>query len=100
MYLRSFIWSAPAERSATALWLPWSGGCTVPPDPNRRRSAGSESGVALRSATALQMALAMTNDLRDIKPPVEISSGWEWLWVGVAALVFASIVFLAWKLWR
>jgi len=26
------------------------------------------------------------NDIRDIKPPVEISSGWEWLWWVLAAL--------------
>src|SRR6266403_484545 len=31
-------------------------------------------------AVAGYAPLSVTNDLRDIKPPVEIPSGWEWLW--------------------
>ena len=29
------------------------------------------------------------NDIRDIKPPVEIPSGWEWLWWALGALILA-----------
>ena len=39
------------------------------------------------------------NDIRDIKPPVEIASGWEWLWWTLAGLVLAAILFALWK-WR
>ena len=41
-----------------------------------------------------------TNQLRDIKPPVEIPSGWEWLiWVGTA-LVLAALLHFASRYWR
>ena len=41
-----------------------------------------------------------TNDIRDIKPPVDIPNGLEWLWWVLAALVLAAILFIAWKLWK
>ncbi len=41
-----------------------------------------------------------TNDIRDIKPPIEITSGWEWLWPVIGALVVIAILLLAWFLWR
>jgi hypothetical protein len=45
---------------------------------------------------------ALTNDIRPIRPPVEIPSGWEWLWwtlgviVGVALLIIAIAWFRRW----
>jgi hypothetical protein len=41
-----------------------------------------------------------TNDIRDIKPPIDIPNGLEWLWWLLAAVVFAAILFVAWKLWK
>ena len=41
-----------------------------------------------------------TNALRDIKPPVEIPSGWEWLWWTLAAAAVAGLLFAAWRHWR
>jgi hypothetical protein len=35
---------------------------------------------------------AITNGLRDIKPPVEIPSGWEWLWWVLGALVCVALL--------
>ena len=35
---------------------------------------------------------AATNSLRDIKPPVDIPSGWEWLWWTLGALLLAAAV--------
>src|SRR5436190_1656400 len=29
-------------------------------------------------------------DIRDIKPPVEIASGWEWLWLALGALALIA----------
>jgi len=44
-----------------------------------------------------KLAGSGTNDLRDIRPPVAIPSGWAWvLWVAGALLV-AALVFLAWR---
>jgi len=41
-----------------------------------------------------------TNDLRDIKPPVEIPSGWAWL-LGIAGvLLLAALLYAAWRVWR
>ena len=41
-----------------------------------------------------------TNDLRDIKPPVEIPNAWVWGgWVG-GALALAALAFWAWRYWQ
>jgi hypothetical protein len=49
---------------------------------------------------AVTAAGAHTNALRDIKPPVEIPSGWAWvLWL-LGILVFAALAFWAWQYWR
>ena len=54
------------------------------------------------SPTNLLQSLASpgTNDLRDIKPPVEIPSGWAWVWWTLAALAVAALLFWAWRCWR
>jgi hypothetical protein len=44
--------------------------------------------------------IAQANDIRDIKPPVEISSGWEWLWWTFGALAVAALLYAAWRWWR
>ncbi|MGH7940988.1 MAG: hypothetical protein ACREE6_06220 [Limisphaerales bacterium] len=41
-----------------------------------------------------------TNDIRDIKPPIDIPNVLEWLWPVVAVLALAAIAWIAWKLWR
>jgi hypothetical protein len=46
------------------------------------------------------MAGAGTNDLRDIKPPVEIPSGWAWAGWVLGALAVAALAFLALRYWR
>jgi hypothetical protein len=42
---------------------------------------------------------SVTNDIRDIKPPVEIPSGWAWLWWTLAGLALAAALFSVWKGW-
>jgi hypothetical protein len=40
------------------------------------------------------------SDLHDIKPPVEIPSGWAWvLWV-LGALLVAALLYWAWQYWQ
>jgi hypothetical protein len=41
--------------------------------------------------------LSQATDIRDIKPPIEISSGFAWLW---QLLVVVAIVIAAWLVWR
>ena len=45
-------------------------------------------------------AASVANDIRDIKPPVEIPSGWEWLWWMLGALAVAALLFAAWHWWQ
>jgi hypothetical protein len=40
---------------------------------------------------------AIANDIRDIKPPIEIHSGWEWLWWTLGALALFVIASLVWR---
>ena len=41
-------------------------------------------------------SLQAANDIRDIKPPVAIPSGWTWLWWVLGALVLVLLL-LAWR---
>jgi len=41
-----------------------------------------------------------TNVLRDIKPPIEIPSGWAWLWWTLTLLAAAAALHVAWKFWQ
>jgi hypothetical protein len=43
---------------------------------------------------------SLANDIRDIKPPVGIPSGWEWLWWTLGTLAAAALLFAAWRYWR
>ena len=42
-------------------------------------------------------AAAQINDIRDIKPPIEIHSGWEWLWWTLGALAAFVVASLIWR---
>ena len=48
----------------------------------------------------LPQAAPPANDIRDIKPPVNIPSGWEWLWWTLGGLAFAAIAFWLWRYWQ
>ena len=72
----SAFWIAPAERSGDGAL------------------AGIEKRHRASFAAAVQMAPVATNfnDIRDIKPPIQIHGGWEWLWWGLGAMVLISIL--------
>lgn len=40
------------------------------------------------------------NDIRDIKPPIDIPNGWERLWLTLLALAVLAALILAWRLWK
>jgi hypothetical protein len=48
------------------------------------------------NATA-QAAAPVANDIRDIKPPIEIPNGWEWLWWTLGVVVFLAALILLWR---
>jgi hypothetical protein len=37
------------------------------------------------------------NDIRDIKPPVDIPNYWIWLWIGLGALAVLILLLLVWR---
>ncbi|HEV2327966.1 MAG TPA: hypothetical protein VGY56_04155 [Verrucomicrobiae bacterium] len=39
-------------------------------------------------------------DIKDIKPPIDIPSGLEWLWLALGALAAAAGLIMAWRLWK
>jgi len=41
-----------------------------------------------------------TNALRDIKPPVEIPTGWAWAMCVAGAVILAALAYWAWRYWR
>jgi len=51
-------------------------------------------------ATNQTSSLAAAQDIRDIKPPVAIASGWEWLWWALLALAVLAVLVLLWKWWQ
>ena len=56
----------------------------------------SVTNIHPQSATAS----AGTNGLRDIKPPIEIPTGWAWVGWGLVALAVAALAFWAWRYWH
>ena len=42
----------------------------------------------------------LANDIRDIKPPIAIPNGYEWLWWVLAVLAFVVIAVILWRWWR
>lgn len=45
-------------------------------------------------------AAGLTNELRDIKPPVVIPSGWRWVWWIAGAVLITTLLYLAWLYWQ
>jgi len=45
-------------------------------------------------------AAQIATDIRDIKPPVEISSGYAWLWQLLVLLALAVAALLLWRWWK
>ena len=54
----------------------------------------------VKSASTNLSSQAITNSLREIKPPVEIPTGWVWALWAIGAAVLAVVVVLAWRYWR
>ncbi|MEI9961742.1 MAG: hypothetical protein WDM76_11595 [Limisphaerales bacterium] len=42
----------------------------------------------------------VANDIRDIKPPLEILSGWEWVLPAIVILVLVALAILFWRWWQ
>jgi hypothetical protein len=44
--------------------------------------------------------MTQTNDIRAIKPPLELPNEWAWLWWTLAGLVLLASAIVAWVAWR
>jgi hypothetical protein len=53
----------------------------------------------LSALTNLSAAPA-TNDIRALKPPIEIPNGWLWVWYAVGLVVLGIVAYLIWRYWR
>ena len=51
-------------------------------------------------ATNQTASIANATDIRDIAPPIEIPSGWEWLWWVVGGVILAGALFALWHWWQ
>jgi len=40
------------------------------------------------------------NNIHDIKPPLAIANGWEWVWWTLDVLMLAGLLYFIWWLWR
>ncbi len=49
---------------------------------------------------SLPGGMAGTNDIRALKPPIEIPNGWLWVWALLAVAVIAVILYFVWRRWR
>ena len=47
-----------------------------------------------------QSATTVAEDIRDIKPPIEIANGWAWVLAALAVIVLAVAAFFFWRWWR
>lgn len=50
-------------------------------------------------ATNQTASTADATDIRDIAPPVEIPSGYEWLWWVGGTIIVLAVLFAAWRYW-
>ena len=46
------------------------------------------------------IATSAAADIRDIKPPIEITSGYAWVWPLLILLALAVAAFLLWRWWK
>jgi hypothetical protein len=49
---------------------------------------------------ATNQTASLANDIRDIKPPLDIPNYWMWLWIGLAAVVVIAVIFFVWRWWQ
>jgi hypothetical protein len=51
-------------------------------------------------ATVAATVASDIHDIRDIKPPLVIPTGWEWLWWTLGILATLAVLYYFWRRWR
>src|ERR1700744_4433834 len=54
----------------------------------------------ITNATPAAAAAPVAPDIRDIKPPVELPTGWEWIWWAAGAAVVLILLIGLWRILR
>jgi len=50
--------------------------------------------------TSTHAVAPLDSDIRDIKPPIEIPTGYEWLWWALTVLAVVALAVIVWFWWR
>jgi hypothetical protein len=50
----------------------------------------------ITNATSQSLA-PVANDIRDIKPPIDIPNGWAWLWWSLGTVVVLTLLLFVWR---
>jgi len=56
--------------------------------------------IATSPPPAVATSPVVANDIRDIKPPIAIPNGWEWVGWALSALVVLALLYFAWRSWQ
>jgi len=56
--------------------------------------------IATSAPPAATLSPAPVQDIHDIKPPMAIPNGWEWVWWALGALAVLVILYFAWRYWQ
>lgn len=56
--------------------------------------------VTISSPPTVSPGVPSLEDIRDIKPPIEIPSGWEWLWWTLAGVIALTVLFFLLRWWK
>jgi hypothetical protein len=75
-------------------------GCDARNDPPEAGAANSHWKFSSKMTVATNNVASAANDIRDIKPPVPIPNGWEWVWWALAALAIIALGVFAWRWWQ
>jgi hypothetical protein len=72
----------------------------VTPETTGRRPVPPAAIENVSMTVTNNIATSAATDIRDIKPPIEISSGYAWVWQLLILLALAVAAFLLWRWWK
>jgi hypothetical protein len=74
-----------------------NGDCEDEPDSIQNSKFKIQNSLLLMTNAS---ATSAADSLRDIRPPIDIPNGWEWVWWTLAVLVPVALAYLMWRYWQ